>query len=239
MVKCGKCNAKISLLEWLEGALCHSCKDKEDKLRKVKEAKEEKIERAEEIIQKNTFSWDDATIFDHNEHRQGYRYYFTRLPENRLQVNKEGIINKKYSSMGIDVYIKEKNEIITLLIKHDYNLKKALDEFWGIRDKIGKTFAKKAELEYEKEKIMERERKRKVRETVELEVYGKVKNKRQIFTNEEKCMIFDKFNNECAICGTKEGLHIHHKDQNPKNNQINNLILLCGVCHKKIHMKVR
>ena len=64
-------------------------------------------------------------------------------------------------------------------------------------------------------------------------------NKRVVISEKDKELIFNKFNNECAICSGKEGLHIHHKDHNPSNNRMNNLIVLCGVCHKKIHMKVR
>lgn len=52
-------------------------------------------------------------------------------------------------------------------------------------------------------------------------------------------MIFNKFDNECVVCGKNEGLHIHHKDKNSSNNQINNLVVLCEVCHKKTHMRVR
>ena len=64
-------------------------------------------------------------------------------------------------------------------------------------------------------------------------------NKRAAISEKDKEVIFNKFNNECAICKGKEGLHIHHKDHNPSNNRMDNLIVLCGVCHKKIHMKVR
>lgn len=62
---------------------------------------------------------------------------------------------------------------------------------------------------------------------------GAKENKRAAISEKDKEMIFSKFNNECAICGIKEGLNIHHKDHNPSNNRMNNLIVLCGVCHKK------
>jgi len=32
----------------------------------------------------------------------------------------------------------------------------------------------------------------------------------------------------------KSGGHIHHKDGNPKNNNISNLVALCRKCHAKI-----
>jgi hypothetical protein len=88
-------------------------------------------------------------------------------------------------------------------------------------------------------KIKERGTRQRIREKAERKVYGKVKTKRQAFTGEQKEGIFKKFNYKCAICSKDEGLHIHHKNQDPKDNQTDNLILLCGVCHKKVHMKVR
>ena len=40
----------------------------------------------------------------------------------------------------------------------------------------------------------------------------------------------------CEKCNsTKKRLEIHHKDENRKNNNINNLITLCSKCHKKYH----
>lgn len=54
-----------------------------------------------------------------------------------------------------------------------------------------------------------------------------------------KTYIFNKYNNKCAICGwnkinpyTKHSpLEIEHKDGNYKNNDEENLILLCPNCH--------
>lgn len=40
---------------------------------------------------------------------------------------------------------------------------------------------------------------------------------------------------ECARCGAKTGLQIHHKDRNPANNAPSNLITLCGNCHTRLH----
>jgi len=41
----------------------------------------------------------------------------------------------------------------------------------------------------------------------------------------------------CRLCGidNKKVLVIRHKDQNRKNNVIENLIWLCGNCHYLIH----
>jgi hypothetical protein len=35
----------------------------------------------------------------------------------------------------------------------------------------------------------------------------------------------------------KSGGHIHHKDGNPKNNKIGNLVALCAKCHREIKTK--
>ena len=53
--------------------------------------------------------------------------------------------------------------------------------------------------------------------------------------------VFSKKQKKCEICGYDEYdfcLDIHHKDENPINNDITNLIVLCCMCHKKLHKKV-
>jgi len=103
-----------------------------------------------------------------------------------------------------------------------------------------KGIGKEIQIQNEISKLKNIKNRRLIREEAEKMVYGKVKmNKREIISEKDKELIFDKFKNKCVICGTEEGLHIHHKDHNPTNNEIENLILLCGICHKKIHMKVR
>ncbi|MGD8780720.1 MAG: HNH endonuclease signature motif containing protein [Ignavibacteria bacterium] len=47
-----------------------------------------------------------------------------------------------------------------------------------------------------------------------------------------KSELLKEFNHKCAICGTDKP-HIHHIDENPSNNDINNLIPLCPNCHLK------
>lgn len=44
----------------------------------------------------------------------------------------------------------------------------------------------------------------------------------------------------CEICGYKEFpdiLGVHHKDRNRKNNNQNNLLVVCPLCHSLIHHK--
>jgi len=50
------------------------------------------------------------------------------------------------------------------------------------------------------------------------------------------------FNWKCMNCGKKRtntafDLIVHHKDKNPFNNSINNLLILCQNCHLKEHKK--
>jgi len=40
---------------------------------------------------------------------------------------------------------------------------------------------------------------------------------------------------KCTMCGFMEGLHVHHKDKNRKNNSLENLQTLCAGCHSRIH----
>lgn len=44
------------------------------------------------------------------------------------------------------------------------------------------------------------------------------------------------YGEKCQSCGRDDlRLHVHHKDENWKNNQIDNLMVLCYKCHSKIH----
>ena len=55
------------------------------------------------------------------------------------------------------------------------------------------------------------------------------------------------FNHHCARCGrdslrprnSREQLQVHHIDENPGNNDIENLIPLCAVCHLQIEKEAR
>lgn len=41
---------------------------------------------------------------------------------------------------------------------------------------------------------------------------------------------------KCQICGSvSTSNHVHHNDQNRKNNDVFNLIPLCVICHKMVH----
>ncbi len=66
-----------------------------------------------------------------------------------------------------------------------------------------------------------------------------VDNKRKInwSTNNRK-HVFALKEKKCEICGYEEYdfcLDIHHKDENPNNNHIDNLKVICVMCHRKHH----
>ena len=94
-------------------------------------------------------------------------------------------------------------------------------------------------ISIETEKIKKRERRRKYKELAEERYFGESsKVKRTAIPPELRKEVLQKYSNRCAVCEVKEGLEIHHKDLNPSNNKIENLVVLCGLHHKKIHMKL-
>lgn len=53
--------------------------------------------------------------------------------------------------------------------------------------------------------------------------------------------VFNVKEKKCEFCGYDEYdfcLDIHHLDENPNNNSLNNLSILCCMCHKKVHKKI-
>lgn len=68
-----------------------------------------------------------------------------------------------------------------------------------------------------------------------------IKERSEEFSSELKKMIKDKYRWKCSRCGKHRKdviLHIHHIDQNKKNNNINNLIPLCILCHTRLHWEL-
>ena len=48
---------------------------------------------------------------------------------------------------------------------------------------------------------------------------------------------FNEYPHKCAVCGWNEDediLEVHHIDSNTSNNSLDNLIILCPTCHRKI-----
>ena len=60
-----------------------------------------------------------------------------------------------------------------------------------------------------------------------------------------KAQVYEKYSRQCAYCGRGDNLHIHHKEHKAmggrKNSEfdriedIDNLVLLCYVCHAACH----
>lgn len=44
-----------------------------------------------------------------------------------------------------------------------------------------------------------------------------------------------KLSGPCERCGNPRGLHVHHRDNNPFNNELDNLERICPSCHLKHH----
>jgi len=153
-----------------------------------------------------------------------------RMNELKEEIKKEEI-REMLTKRGFIQGFYDEN-LISAIVKNNIRENK-LDEFL-------KSYEEEKLIELEATKIRERQKQLKIREEAEKKVFGNNSKKKRIpLSLSEQEAILDKYNHECVFCGTEEGLHIHHKDSNPQNNQLNNLIVICGVCHKKLHMKVR
>lgn len=64
---------------------------------------------------------------------------------------------------------------------------------------------------------------------------GNIK-KRKSIPAKTKALLQKEINSICPFCPNDDVGHfqIHHIDENPENNEINNLLMLCPTCHSKI-----
>ena len=200
-------------------------------------------EKAEQLIEEHSISyrrhWFDIMMkdsVDEEDFEDVGKFYFVEQDfvedsenKNKLEIV---IIENGHPATYGDF---NKDDIINALIKNKLDLKKT----FNFLIKKAKKEGHEAMIEREIYKMKLADEKRKIRETAEKRLYGKIKTRRKILTEEETEIIFKKFGYKCAVCGATEGLHIHHMNENPKDNRIDNLSVLCSVCHKKIHMKVR
>lgn len=62
---------------------------------------------------------------------------------------------------------------------------------------------------------------------------------KQMSTYNYRTIAFENFPHVCNRCGKPVTLttsHVHHKDRNPKNNELSNLEILCVKCHRREHV---
>ena len=55
-------------------------------------------------------------------------------------------------------------------------------------------------------------------------------------------LAFDKYEHKCFYCGYQkfvDVLQVHHIDENRKNNNIENLRIVCPTCHSEVHKKYK
>lgn len=64
---------------------------------------------------------------------------------------------------------------------------------------------------------------------------GKRTNSQTFYLTEIRRIIFERDNNSCQRCGVDKHLLIHHLDNNDRNNDLTNLIVLCSQCHLDLH----
>ena len=57
--------------------------------------------------------------------------------------------------------------------------------------------------------------------------------------NKVRAILQQEINSKCPFCSNTDVGHfeIHHIDENPNNNKVDNLLLLCPICHSKITKK--
>jgi 5-methylcytosine-specific restriction endonuclease McrA len=69
--------------------------------------------------------------------------------------------------------------------------------------------------------------------------HHKIENKNLFFVNNQGFKLKEEIKKvlKCEICGSNNNIVLHHKDGNRKNNQIENLQLLCRKCHTLTHLK--
>jgi hypothetical protein len=53
--------------------------------------------------------------------------------------------------------------------------------------------------------------------------------------HQKKAQVKKRDGYECRQCGLDENLDVHHRDMNPENNKLDNLVTLCRSCHFKVH----
>ena len=58
-------------------------------------------------------------------------------------------------------------------------------------------------------------------------------------TTSHRELCFEHRDRLCLCCGADSPLDVHHVDGNPTNEDLENLVVLCKSCHRKVHNKTR
>lgn len=53
--------------------------------------------------------------------------------------------------------------------------------------------------------------------------------------NFDRQKVFEQQGTVCTKCGSDKRIVIHHKNCDKSNNTLNNALVLCSVCHGKLH----
>jgi hypothetical protein len=62
---------------------------------------------------------------------------------------------------------------------------------------------------------------------------------RKYYKNNTAWAEYYKLHLNCEVCNSVDKLITHHKDGDYKNNQVENLMVVCRSCHNKIHKSKR
>jgi 5-methylcytosine-specific restriction endonuclease McrA len=59
---------------------------------------------------------------------------------------------------------------------------------------------------------------------------------RKTISSKIRSILQKEIKSSCPICKNEdvEHFHVHHIDENPMNNELDNLLMLCPNCHSKI-----
>ncbi len=66
--------------------------------------------------------------------------------------------------------------------------------------------------------------------------YSKKKKSRKSVSNILRAKLQQEINSKCPFCENNDVGHfdVHHIDENPANNEMDNLLMICKICHSKI-----
>ncbi|WP_291060664.1 MULTISPECIES: HNH endonuclease signature motif containing protein [unclassified Empedobacter] len=107
-----------------------------------------------------------------------------------------------------------------------------------MRDKACVTGSYDSEYKYEKFKIIKSQHYSECAE-FNFSLFKKKNNNskpRKNIPAKTRSILQKEINSKCPICNNEdvEHFHVHHIDENPTNNNIDNLLMLCPNCHSKI-----